>query len=246
MPETIARRARDGAEIDTLLFMPSGDGPHPAVVIGAEGTGITRVVRAIAGELASRGFVALVPDFFRGTAPEDPEDLSDIEAVMAVIGALDFRRATHDLVDTIEYARTLSSVDPARVATWGYCTGATLALLAAELDPHLAAAVLFYPSQPTFDVLDDRKPVHPIDLMWNLRCPTLIIYGDEDVIMPAERLADLRRRATAWQVDLELNVYPGAGHAFCTDYPGFLHQPAADKALNDALAFAQRHFGRTS
>ena len=239
-------RARDGVDVDTLVFTPDGDGPHPAVVIGAEGTGITRVVRDIASELASRGFLALVPDFFRGTAPEDPEDLSNIEAVMAVIGALDFRRATHDLIDTIEYARGLPNVDPTRVATWGYCTGATLALLAAELDPHLAAAVLFYPSQPTFDVLDDRRPVHPVDLMWNVRCPTLLIYGDQDVIMPPERLHDLGQRVRRWGVDMEIASYAGAGHAFCTDYPGFLHAHAARQAQADALAFAGRHLGAPS
>lgn len=239
-------RARDGADVETLLFVPESDGPSPAVAIGAEGTGITRVVRDLAGELAGRGFVVAVPDFFRGAAPEDPEDLSDIEAVMATIGALDFRRATHDLIDAVEYLRTLPNVDPARVATWGYCTGATLALLAAELDPHLAAAVLFYPSQPTFDVLDDRKPVHPIDLMWNLRCPTLLIYGDQDVIMPPERLHDLGRRVHQWGVDVEIVSYAGAGHAFCTDYPGFLHGGAARQAQADALAFAGRHLGARS
>jgi carboxymethylenebutenolidase len=220
-----------------LLFTPDGDGPHAAVVVGPEGTGITRVVRNIAGELADRGFVALVPDFFRGGAPDDPEDLSDIDAVMAVIGRLDFGRATHDVLDTVEYARTLPNVDPARVATWGYCTGATMALLAAALDPQLAAAVLFYPSQPTFDALDDHKPVHPIDLLWNVRCPLLLLLGDQDPVITPDPLAEIRRRLETANVEHEIHLYAGAGHAFCTDFPGFLHEEAARRATSDALAF---------
>jgi len=44
-------------------------------------------------------------------------------------------------------------------------TGATLAMLAAALRPDLAAAVLFFPSQPTFDALDAIvDDVFPIEL----------------------------------------------------------------------------------
>jgi len=112
---------------------------------------------------------------------------------------------------------------------------------AAELDPELAATVLFYPSQPTFDVLDDRKPVHPIDLLWNVRCPLLLLLGDQDPVITADVLAEVQRRLDVWNVAHEIRLYPGAGHAFCTDFPGFLHEEAARQARADALAFVGRN-----
>ena len=73
---------------------------------------------------------------------------------------------------------------------------------AACLRGDLAAAVLFFPSQPVFHELGPKTPVHPMDLLWQLTCPTLFLYGDQDQTMAPERLEDLRSRIDAWDVDL--------------------------------------------
>jgi carboxymethylenebutenolidase len=121
---------------------------------------------------------------------------------------------------------------------WGYCTGATLALLAACIDQRLGAAILFYPSQPVFDQLGDRTPAHPMDLLWGLGARTLLLYGDDDVVMPAERLAELRRRLAVWHVSHELALYPGAGHAFCSEARPLFHSQAAEDGWHRGVAFA--------
>ena len=69
---------------------------------------------------------------------------------MSYIGALDFTRAVHDQCDGLDHLQGLPTVDASRVASWGYCTGGTLALFVACLRPDLAASVVFFPSQPTF------------------------------------------------------------------------------------------------
>ncbi len=121
----------------------------------------------------------------------------------------------------------------------GYCTGATLAWLAA-CQRAVAAAVLFFPSQPTFAELGPRSPVHPIDLLWMLDTPTLFMYGEDDELMQPDTLADLRARIERWDVPAEVITYPGAGHAF-TVPSGPLRKPvAADAATLDAFAFLAR------
>ncbi len=170
--------------------------------------------------------------------PPDPEAYEDFETLISFIDRLDFVRATHDMLAGVEHARTLPTVDPERVGVWGYCTGATLALMAAATDPRLGAAVLFYPSQPFFDELGDRTPVHPMDLLWGIRARTLVLYGDNDVVMPNDRLAELRRRLSVWHVSHEVAVYPGAGHAFCSEVPLLFHQQAADEGWRRAADFA--------
>jgi hypothetical protein len=42
----------------------------------------------------------------------------------------------------------------------------------AVLDRRLAAAVRFFPSQPTFPELTPKRPVQPADLLWNVACPS--------------------------------------------------------------------------
>jgi carboxymethylenebutenolidase len=127
-----------------------------------------------------------------------------------------------------------------KVVVWGYCTGATLALLAASLDRRLAASVLFFPSQPTFPEITVSRPVQPIDMLWNVAAPMLVIYGDEDPIAPAEMIAAIRQRLEQWHVPHEINIYPGAGHAFSAPVPPMRNHDADVVSWADALEFLSR------
>jgi carboxymethylenebutenolidase len=237
-PDRVSLTGRDGVRFDALIFQPEGSGRFPAVVIGAEGTGVNRFIERVGASLAHAGMVTMVVDPYRFDGPPDPEAYEDFETLMSIIDRLDFVRATHDMLAAVDHVRSLSSVDPDRVGVWGYCTGATLALLAATADRRLGAAVLFYPSQPVFDQLNDRTPAHPMDLLWAIRARTLVLYGDNDVVMPADRLAELRRRLQAWHVPHEVELYPGAGHAFCSETPLLFHPESAVNGWRRAVEFA--------
>ncbi len=228
---------RDRASTRAVFARPVGDGPFPAVVIGAEGTGPNTFIGHLAATLAHLGYVAIAADYYRGEGPPDPDDYDDFETLMSYIDALDFTRAVHDQCDALDHVRALPYVDPARVASWGYCTGGTLALLVACLRPDLAASVVFFPSQPTFAEHDARRPVDAVDLLWNIGCPILFLIGDQDVVLPADRLAELRGRLDQWGVDAEIRVYPGAGHAFNAHGSVLYHQAADEQSWDDAIAF---------
>lgn len=235
---TLELPVRDGTA-PALLFRPDTDEARPAIVIGAEAYGLNDFTRRVAATLAHLGYVVIVPDYYRGHGLSDPENYADFTEVMQFIGELDFGRATHDLMAAQDYLRGLPFVDANRLVVWGYCTGATLALLTACLRGDLAAAVLFFPSQPSFEELTPKRPVQPIDLLWNLTCPVLFIYGDQDLVMPPERLADLRRRLEQWSVDHTINIYPGAGHAFSAPAPSMRNDAADRASWADALAFLE-------
>lgn len=219
------------------VWQPDGPGPHPAVVIGQEATGPNEFIRDVAAMLAARGYVTTVPDYYRGDGPPDPEDPEDIPTIMEHVGRLDFRQATYDLMAAVDGLRARDDVDPGRVSVWGYCTGATMTLLTAALHRKVAAAVVFYPSQPRFATLDAKKPVHPIDMLWNVSCPVMLLVGGADVVWPAALVDEVRARLGQWDVEHTVKVYPGAGHAFCSPSPAYFHAGAAAAATADALAF---------
>ncbi len=228
------------AEVPTLVYGAAGDGPRPAVVLSAEAFGINEFTKRVASELAAAGYVVVVPDYYHGEGLADPESYTDFTEVMEFIERLDFGQGAHDVMAAVDYARTLPGVDPGRVCVWGYCTGGTLAMMTASLDRQLAAAVLFFPSQPTFPELTAKRPVQPIDLLWNVACPILLILGDQDQML-VDLVPEFRRRFEIWGIDHRINIYPDAGHAFSAPVPP-LRNDAADKASwADAIAFLGQH-----
>jgi carboxymethylenebutenolidase len=234
------------AATEPLLILPSGPGPHPGVVLAAEAFGVNDFMREVAERLAAAGYAALLPDYYRGVGPKNGESYDDFTEVMEHIGRLDFTRAARDIADGVDLLRANPSIDPARVATWGYCTGGTLAWLAACQRGDIAATVLFFPSQPWFAELGPSTPVHPVDLLWMLECPSLFIYGDQDAVMPAEQLADLRARIAQWSVPAEVRIYPGGGHAFSAPWGPLRHEPSDVASWADAMEFLGTHLAARS
>ncbi len=227
----------------TEVLMPEGGGPHPAVVLGAEAYGVNNFIRGIQEKLVGLGYAVAVPDYYHGNGPAESENYDDFTEVKRHIGRLDFTGGARDLAGTVNALRAMPGIDPRRVAVWGYCTGGTLAWLAACLRGDLAAAVLFFPSQPVFAELSPARPVHPMDLLWQLTCPALFLYGDQDKLMPSDVPADLRARIDYWRVNAQVKMYPGAGHSF-TSPRGPMRNAEADRAAwNDAITFLSEQMG---
>jgi carboxymethylenebutenolidase len=219
------------------VLMPEGRGPHPAVVLGAEAYGVNTFIRGIQERLVSLGYAVAVPDYYHGAGPADAENYDDFTEVKEHIARLDFTRGARDLAAAVGTLRAMPAIDSRRIAVWGYCTGATLAWLAACLRGDLAAAVLYFPSQPVFAELNPSRPVHPVDLLWQLTCPALFLYGDQDKLLSADVLSDMHARIDHWQVDAQVNLYPGAGHSF-TCPRGPMRNAEADRAAwHDAITF---------
>ena len=103
----------------------------------------------------------------------------------------------------------------------------------------MSPAVVFFPSQPTFEALTPTRPVQPLDLLWNVACPLQLLYGDRDFL--ADVLQEADRRLGQWGVEHEMRVYAGAQHAFVAPRGPFAHPEAARASWFDAVAFAARH-----
>jgi carboxymethylenebutenolidase len=228
-----------GGTVPALVYQPTGSGPGPAIVLSAEAYGVNDFTRQTASRLAVEGYVVIVPDYYRGKGLKDPDNYADFTEVMQFIEALDFTQGTHDIIAGIDYARGLPSVDPKRVIVWGYCTGGTLAMLAACLDRQLLGTVLFFPSQPTFPELTPARPVQPIDLLWNVAGPLLLLYGDQDALLVGQ-MPEIRHRLEQWNVPHDIRLYPGAGHAFSAPVPPLRNDAADVASWADALTFVAR------
>ncbi|HOO56072.1 MAG TPA: prolyl oligopeptidase family serine peptidase [bacterium] len=218
-----------GLKVNGKLFVPPEATPEnrlPAVVFnhggvgGVPGPAVTRCA-----QLAAGGFVVLAPSY-RG------EDGSEGEVEVAA-GEVD------DALNAVVLLRGLSYVLPGKIAMAGTSHGGIITLLAIQRDPSIAAAVCAYGVTNTFtwyqflldyghDVTDplsrkvygngpedkpdafrSRAPALDAHL---IKTPLLLLYGEDDNIVPPSQATELAKALDSNDIPYELHIFPGVGH----------------------------------
>jgi dienelactone hydrolase len=104
-------------EVQADVYVPSGGGPHPTILIvnGALSAGRKYAPLAQFGTaLAQSGYTAVIPDY--------PDLLKEVLSPASL----------QDVEFTLQRLATVPGVDGRRIEVVGFCVGATLGLLAAE------------------------------------------------------------------------------------------------------------------
>jgi dienelactone hydrolase len=199
------------------LFEPEGAGPFPAVVILGGCGGVADdlgIVERVNADYLPKGIATLVLDSFT------PRGYGDI---CRQIGAVSAHRRAQDAYAALTWLGKRKEIDAKHVFLQGYSHGASAAIDA--IDPANAAghAQQFAGVVAFFPYCFSAASTFPV--------PTIILIGAEDVITPpalCQRIED--------RTNLELIVYPGAGHSFAT--PGQVNylEPVATDAQRRAAA----------
>jgi carboxymethylenebutenolidase len=212
----------------------SGDGP--AVIVLPEIFGINQHIRDVADFYAEEGYVALAPDVFWRVEKDVELGYSDTERdkALELLGRFDIDQGVRDILATVAAARALPEVTGPdgrkAVGVVGFCLGGRLAYLTAargEVD----AAVGYYGGG--IDKL--------LDEAGNVKCPLTLHFGAEDRISQPEVIDKIRQAFAGWR-DVEVFVYPGAGHAF--NRPGHsFNKPAAMMAHSRTISVFRKAMG---
>lgn len=150
MGKTIEIRRPDGQTLQGYLAEPADAvvaAAAPGVVVIQEWWGLNAQIRSVADRYAAAGYVALVPDLYRGKAT-----LEAAEAEHLMTG-LDFGdAASQDVRGAVQclkaQGRTVGPKVGRKVGINGYCMGGALTLLAAVHVPEADAAVAHYGYPP--------------------------------------------------------------------------------------------------
>jgi carboxymethylenebutenolidase len=205
----------------------------PAVVVIQEIFGVNAVMRAVADQLASQGYLAVCPDLFWRIEPGvDISDKTEAEwkKAFSLLQAFDVDAGLKDIQAAVDAARR----DPGctgKVGAVGYCLGGRLAFLAATRTD-VAAAVGYY-GVTIENYLDEAK---------TLTTPLMLHIAAEDQFAPKPAQEQIIA-ALKDKPGVEIHVYPGRDHAFAR--PGGQHFHAGDAALADSrtAAFFKAHLG---
>lgn len=212
----------------------SGDGP--AVIVLPEIFGINQHIRDVADFYAEEGYVALAPDVFWRVEKDVELEYSDAERdkALELLGRFDIDHGVRDILATVAAARALPEVTGPdgrkAVGVVGFCLGGRLAYLTAARGD-VDAAVGYYGGG--IDKL--------LDEAGNVECPLTLHFGAEDRISQPEVIENIRQ-AFAGRRDVEIFVYPGAGHAF--NRPGHsFNKPAAMMAHSRTISVFRKAMG---
>ena len=218
----------DGTAISAYVTRPSGNEPHPAILVIHEWDGITEYIRDVARRLAKPGYVALAPDLL--SREGGTNSYPTTEARIAAGRKLDNDMITKDLTGGINYLKKQSFVRANRIGVIGFCWGGGKALLFTTRSKDLSASVIYYGENPSD--LDDVK---------NISAPVLGQYGgaDERITSAVPELAEAMKKYGKF---FEYKVYPGAPHAFNSDTnPRSYREAAAKEAWSRTLEFFNKH-----
>jgi carboxymethylenebutenolidase len=223
-------------ELSGVLFEPSHGGPFPAIVEIHGINGLSGWESEVGRKLAAEGYITLAVDLF-GRAPRDYGDGLRLRDAVRPHVAEDLRGA-------VSYLRALKSVIPQRVGTLGWCMGGGYALLLAVAEPTLAAGVIYYGpvAPPPGPTVEDLARIH---------APLIAFFGEDDASLPMPEVKMFANDMRDAGKDLELHIYPDAGHGFAepstrppTHGEAHAPDPAAD-SWQKTLTFLRTHLAKT-
>lgn len=217
--------AADGTTIRGYLATPGGAGRRPAVLMIHEWWGLNRDTTRLADALAREGFVVLAADAFRGSVAQQAS------GAMQQLRTTPAEQIASDLDAALDYLKSHPSVDPARIASLGFCFGGTQSMRMGTRRPDLAAVVIFYGGGPITDP-SELGTMPAAD-------PVLGIYGAQDNNIPVSAVRGFERALEQRDVTHTITVYDGVGHAFVKSTT-YNQGGAPEEAWNQMLTFLKR------
>jgi carboxymethylenebutenolidase len=217
-------------EIKAFVAMPEGKGPFPAIVVIQEWWGLNDWIKENAKHFASKGFVAIAPDLYRGKVTDDMK----VAAVLRK--GLPKDRALQDLKAAVNAVAAMPNVKQEKIGSIGWCMGGAYSLEAALADPRIKACVMCYGA-----VITDPE------MLKSLKAPILGVFGADDKGIPAKGVREFEKALMAAGGSVEkINIYEGAGHGFMRPMNGASKNPAyVETAANDAWSQIDAFFVKT-
>ena len=185
-------------------------GKGPAVVVIQEYWGLVPHIQDVVERFAAEGFAAIAPDLYHGKTTKSPDEAG------RMLMELDADRAEREIAGAGEWLLEQPACTSKNYGVVGFCMGGALAQYTATKEAEVGATVSFYGG------------FKKVAMDWNnLRAPLLLIYGENDRGVSPEQGRQLEQQLKKMGKNVELVIYPDAGHAFFNDTRKEVHKPDA-------------------
>jgi carboxymethylenebutenolidase len=208
---------------------PQGNDKAPVILVMQHGPGLDEWQRSLADQLALEGFIAVAPDLYSGLGPNggnfDSFDGSD--DAMRSSAKLSQDEGIRRYKAAYDYAMKLPRAN-GKSATLGFCAGGSYSFRFAGEVPDINAAVVFYGTQPSDEI------------MAKIKAPILGFYGDDDARVTSTvepTIGAMKKLGKSY----EPHIYPHGTHGFL-EYQDLAGNPAAvTDSWARTIAFLRQH-----
>lgn len=208
-------------EANGYFVRPEEGGEYPGVVMIHENRGLRQEIKQAAEKLASEGYMVLAVDLFGATA----EDQSGARQLTA-----NFDQTT-GLANLKAAAQYLRDRGAEQIASLGWCFGGRQSVELSISGESLDATVVYYGG----NMATSTERLAPID--W----PVLGIFGDQDQAIPLSMVRDFENSLNTLNIENEIYIYEGVGHAFANPSGANYAPEATRDAWEKTLSFLEKH-----
>ena len=190
--------------LHNFVVYPETSEPAPVVIVIHENRGLNDWARSFADQLAGKGFIAVAPDLISNTVEgiEKTSDFETSDAARQAIYSLEPDFVTTDLMNVLEYAKTIEAGNGS-IAVAGFCWGGSQSFrFASNAGNAIDAAFVFYGTGP------DAEEAYQ-----NIEVPVYGFYGGDDQRVNST-IGNSETAMDEFDKTYEYEIYEGAGHAF--------------------------------
>ena len=231
--EWVDIKLKDGKPMNSWVVYPERKDKAGVVLVIFDINGMRDLARALGDQLAQDGFIAIVPDFLWGMAPNGEGSVALGSQVGTTIRTLTDDDVNAKLDAAMDYGKKLPSSN-GKTGVVGFCWGGARSFAYAAHQPNLNAAVVFYGEAPgSGDNTLEAK-------LANLKAPVVGMYAGNDArigaTVPATQDA-MKKLGKSYDV----HTFEGAGHGFMFAQAGA--NGANLKAAQESWPIVVKFFG---
>lgn len=199
-----------GATINAYVSRPTGDGPHPGIVLIHHMPGWDEIYLETARRFAQHGYITISPNLYARAGHGTPDEVT---ARIRAEGGVPDSQVVGDCTGALDYLKAQPGYN-GKAGVIGSCSGGRHAYLVACQTGAYDAVVDLWGGGVVQPELTEKRPVAPITMTKNLNCPLLGIFGNDDQSPTPEQVDQHEAELKAQGKHYEFYRYDGAGHGF--------------------------------
>jgi carboxymethylenebutenolidase len=227
-----------GFDVPVYEARPASGKDTPIILVISEIWGVHEYIRDATRRFAKAGYYAVAPELFAREGGVG--QIADVQEVLKIVLSQKREQTLGDLKATVDWAKTRPNVKADKVGVTGWCWGGSTAIQVAATNPDMKAAVAWY-GPPARPYQGASGPVTGFDLAKDIKIPFLGLFGENDKSPTPDDAKKLGELVKAQNPNIEIVIYPGAGHGFHADYRPSYNKVAADDAWKRCTGWFEKY-----